>query len=153
MAKKRLGEILREKGLITEAQLTEALAIQATTKEYLGSIFVKRNMVAEKDLMRALSEQFGIPLVSLKNLKIDWDVCVRYYTTVSAQQKALPIHQDEDNVVVAIRDPLDLISLGSIEQTVRPKKIQLVLVCESELEEFLAEVRRRSRSQMKSLLE
>lgn len=153
MVRKRLGEILIAKGLITEAQLKEALNVQSVTKEYLGSVLIKKKMIKELELMKALSEQFNIPLISLKNEKIDWELSTRYFTLVSSYQKALAIHQDEDTVIVAIRDPLDLISLGSIEQSVRPKKIRLVLVCESELQEFIQECRRRSKGSLKELLE
>jgi len=153
MAYKKLGEILVAKGLITEAQLKEALETQVVTRDYLGSVLIKKRMIKEIDLMKALSEQFNIPLVSLKDVSIDWNMCTRYFTTVASNVKALPIYQDEDTVLVAIRDPLDMISLGSIEQSIRPKKIRLALVTESELQDFIKECKRRAKGSLKELLE
>ena len=69
MANKRklTGEILVQKGLISQEQLAGALGEQEVTKEFLGAILLKKKWVKEKDLMQALSEHFNIPLVDLKN--------------------------------------------------------------------------------------
>lgn len=153
MAYKKIGEILVAKGLITDAQLKEALDIQSTTHEYLGAILIRRRFVKEEELLRALSEQFNIPFVSLKNEQIDWELSVKYFASVSSTGKALSIFQDESNVIVAVRDPLDRISLSNIEQSIRPKRLRLVLVLESELQEFIQECRRRARGTLKKLLD
>ncbi len=155
MTVKKLGEILIDRHLITGPQLEECLQEQRKTKEYIGAVLIRKKFIKEEDLMKALSEQFNIPFIKLKDQVINWDVCIQYQTQTSltAGQKALAIHSDEDTVMVAVRDPLDTISLGSIEMAARPKRIRLVLVCESELQEFIQECRRRSRSSMKRLLD
>jgi type IV pilus assembly protein PilB len=131
MAYKKIGEILVARGLISAEQLKEALAVQAVTKEYLGALLIRKKFVTEADLLKALSEQFNIPLVSLSKEKIDWDLSIQYFAKVSAEGKALPIFQDEFNVIVAVRDPLDKISLSNIEESIRPKRLRLVLVTEA----------------------
>ena len=153
MAYKRVGEILITKKLITEAQLNEALQIQATTKEYLGNILIKRRFIKEDDLLSALAEQFNIPYISLQKEKIDWDLSVKYFSRISVAGKALPIFQDENTVIVAVRDPLDKISLSNIEESVRPKRLRLVLVAEAELQEFINECKRLARGSMRQLLD
>ncbi len=153
MARKRLGEILVEKGLITAAQLEECLVEQKKTKEYLGVLLVRKKIVKEEELMRALSDQFNIPFVHLKDQNINWDVCMKYFPSMTTDQNALAIHSDEKTVLVAVRDPLDTISLSNIEFAARPLRLRLVLVCESELQDFIKECHRRSRSSLKQLLD
>ncbi len=153
MAYKRVGEILVSTGLITNAQLEEALSVQAKTREYLGAILIKKRFIKEEDLLTALSQQFNVPFISLKKETIDWDLSVKYYAAISSGGKALPIFQDEQNVIVAVRDPLDKIALSNIEQSIRPKRLRLVLVLESELQEFIDECKRRSKGSLRDLLD
>ena len=63
MRRKRIGAILIERGLITEAQLNEALGAQAASGGLLGQILVRRGEVAEEDLINALSIQFDLSLL------------------------------------------------------------------------------------------
>lgn len=152
MGPKKLGEILVEKNFITKDQLNEALELQKKSKEFLGVILINKKFIKEEQLMKALSEQFNIPFVKLEDEVIDWDVCLKYAYTISPEKKALPIYQDEKTVIVAVRNPLDRVSLSQLEIVIRPRTIRLVLVSESEISDFIKEVHRRSRSSLKDLL-
>ena len=63
MRRKRIGAILVERGLISEDQLTEALAIQSASSGLLGQILVRRGALVEEDLINALSIQFDLNLL------------------------------------------------------------------------------------------
>ncbi len=143
MARKRLGEILVQKKLITAEQLTECLDEQKLTKDYLGAILLKKRLLKEEDLMKALSEQFDMPLISLKTLYIDWDVCLQFAPIVVSEQKVFPISADESSVTVAISNPLDVIAVSKIEDQARPKKLKFVLVPHVELMEFIGECKKK----------
>ncbi|MGD9015185.1 MAG: type II secretion system protein GspE, partial [Candidatus Omnitrophota bacterium] len=103
---KRLGEILIEKGLITEQQLQDVLKEQKTSGEFLGSIMVNRGMISKVNLSEALAEQFGIPLVELKQQNIDMDVLHRFSSSLIQDYQCFPISEDEESVTVAIVNPL-----------------------------------------------
>lgn len=51
-----LGEILIKKGLLTQAQLDEALYEQKTSKQFLGTILVRKRYIRVQDLVKVLSE-------------------------------------------------------------------------------------------------
>ena len=70
-AKKLLGQMLVEEGLITEEQLKIALAKQRETGHFLGRVLVDLGFVDEKDLKRTLSIQHGVEMIDLKNTIID----------------------------------------------------------------------------------
>lgn len=58
--KKKLGQILVNKGLITEEQVIDCLNAQRETKEFLGELLVKKGYINEEVLYRVLSEQLHI---------------------------------------------------------------------------------------------
>ncbi|NJK40207.1 MAG: hypothetical protein HC934_00405 [Acaryochloridaceae cyanobacterium SU_2_1] len=53
----RVGEVLVQKGLITSAQLSDALTRQRQTQQKLGHILVQEKFVTRTQLRQALSEQ------------------------------------------------------------------------------------------------
>src|SRR5919202_3448225 len=55
----QIGRILIAAGLLTEAQLAEALAEQAQTGRRLGEIIVQRGFISGPALANALAEQHG----------------------------------------------------------------------------------------------
>lgn len=56
---KKLGEILVENGLLTEAQLVEALAAQRKERKLLGEIIVDLGFTTKEKLHATLAHQFG----------------------------------------------------------------------------------------------
>lgn len=54
-AKKRIGDILLEQGLITEEQLMVALQEQKKTGELLGSVLFSLGFISQKDLFKVLT--------------------------------------------------------------------------------------------------
>jgi hypothetical protein len=57
-AKRRLGDIFVERGLITDEQLQEALAVQHDTGEKLGEILVERGFITRVALAGVITEQW-----------------------------------------------------------------------------------------------
>ncbi len=60
---KKMGEILIEKGLVTQDNLAFALELQRNSKMPLGEILLANNLLPERDLYSALAEQSGQPFV------------------------------------------------------------------------------------------
>ncbi len=60
-----LGRMLVERGLLTPAQLEEALAEQRATGARLGQILLGRGWVRALDFYATLAEHFGLPFVNL----------------------------------------------------------------------------------------
>jgi len=57
MARKLLGEILREHGKVTEAQIREALTRQHDCEKVIGRILSDMGLVDDDDISQALAEQ------------------------------------------------------------------------------------------------
>ena len=58
-----LGELLVKMALINDKQLEDALKIQMTDGGKIGEILIKMGLVSEIDILKALSQQFGISLI------------------------------------------------------------------------------------------
>lgn len=61
-----LGELLVDRGLLTGAQVDEALLHQPTSGKRLGVLLVELGAVGERDLYEVLSIQLGLPLIDLR---------------------------------------------------------------------------------------
>jgi type IV pilus assembly protein PilB len=71
MVRKKLGELLIERGHVTQAQLDEALRQQDRTGERLGTLLVKLGYITEDTLTDVVSDRLGIPRVSLSAMVMD----------------------------------------------------------------------------------
>ncbi|RYZ04198.1 MAG: pilus assembly protein PilB, partial [Comamonadaceae bacterium] len=62
----RIGEALRSLGMVTEAQLSEALTRQQRDRTVpLGETLVRAGVVSRADLQTALARKMGYPMVDL----------------------------------------------------------------------------------------
>jgi type IV pilus assembly protein PilB len=58
---KRLGEILKDAGYITDQSIQLAIDLQKQEKKPLGQIFVEKGYVTWEQIGKALSQQYGLP--------------------------------------------------------------------------------------------
>ncbi|MEP6964205.1 MAG: type II secretion system ATPase GspE [Polaromonas sp.] len=131
---KHLGEILVQRGKLDPANLERALRIQgADGRASLSSILLQAGMVAERDVVEALSIQFDLPVVALADYPelpvLEERVAVRFIK----EAKALPLHEDDEHLVLAMVDPSDEYVLNAFRLVTR-RKIMPRLAVPSELE-------------------
>ena len=60
----RLGQLLKERGLITDQDYAAAEALRRDKGGAMGPTLVRMGAVSEDALLQVLSEQLGIPLLS-----------------------------------------------------------------------------------------
>src|SRR6185312_4357438 len=70
MARKKLGEMLVEAGILSDASLQHALHEQRRWGGTLGRTLVEMRLVREEDLLGVLSRQFGVPVIDLDRIAI-----------------------------------------------------------------------------------
>ena len=71
---KPLGQRLLERGLITQEQLTKALAQQRQTGKYLREILLDERLVDEDALLAFYEEALAIPRVDLADYALDREI-------------------------------------------------------------------------------
>lgn len=143
-----IGEILISKGLITKAQLDDAIQEQLHNKRFIGMMLVQRGLISEGDLVESLAEQFGVSHVRLKKEDVDWDLTLKFSASVITDHKCLPLSADKETVTLAITNPLDVWALDKAEKEAAPRKLKIVLTTLSDMDEMIKEYRRVSIQKM-----
>ncbi|ATB29141.1 general secretion pathway protein GspE [Melittangium boletus] len=121
MARKRIGELLLERGAISEAQLEAALHAQQRTRQRLGATLVSLGAITEKTLAHALSEALGVPVMDLANRPPDWGAIHLVRARFCEQHDLFPVALENTGgrklLVVAMADPLDTAAVQEMEFT------------------------------------
>ena len=100
-----LGTLIFREGLLTEEQLEEALQDGMQRGKRLGEVLLERGLVSENDLGRLLAGQKGLQFVQLDSAAID-PAAVRLLSVEKARlHTVLPIGFQEGLPVVAVADP------------------------------------------------
>jgi type IV pilus assembly protein PilB len=110
---------------------------QKINKEFLGQILLASGRIKETDLLSALSEQFNIPLVSLKDKYIDWNLVKQFSSSLIQDYRCFPVARDDEYVTVAVNNPLDAWVLHKAEEELKGLKLKLVLASSQDLDEVI----------------
>ena len=111
--KKQLGEILKEKGIITEDHIKYALQVQKITKDRLGEIFEKLGFVTENDTVKTLAEQTRISYVDVDEVLAEDTVLKLFNKNLCLNNIFLPIRKVDGAIEVAAYNVQDL-KLGQL---------------------------------------
>ena len=131
----RLGDLLAQKGLITEEQLMRALKEQRVRKTKLGETLISMGYVSERDIVDILTSQLNIEYVELRNMKLDEAAVYMINESVAKQYNLIPIGFDRDNpncLRVAMSDPMDFMAIDDIA-IITNRKILPVLSTSSQI--------------------
>src|SRR5688572_24222078 len=90
--RERIGDMLVAAGLITSAQLDEALAAQRETRLPIGKQLVAMGNVSEVQLTQLLSHQLSVPWVSLDRVEFSEDLLARVPADLAERFSVMPIY-------------------------------------------------------------
>jgi len=111
----RLGELLTKASLITQDQLKEALKLQKETGGKLGETLIKLAFVSEEDITECLSQQFGVPSISLVHFEIDPSVIKLIPADVARKYNILPVNKTGATITIAMADPTNVFAMDDIK--------------------------------------
>lgn len=117
--KRPLGDILIQAGLLTQTQLQQALETQKSTGLRLGEILVSLGHLSEMDVARAVAMQLGIPFLADHEVQVDMTVARLIPPPVARRTRTLPLKIDDERLLLAMVDPLDVFSQDEIRHLVR----------------------------------
>jgi cellulose synthase/poly-beta-1,6-N-acetylglucosamine synthase-like glycosyltransferase len=109
-----LGQLLLERGLIDEAKLDQALAMQQEEHLPLGRALVAMG-TPQRDVWKALSNQRGVPLVRVESQAVDLSLANKLDVREALKWRVLPLRVAAGKVVVAMEDPWDQPALEYLE--------------------------------------
>lgn len=103
--KKKIGEILIEKGYINEEQLQKALEESQRLKMPLGSALFKLGFITLSQLKETLKDQQGYDMVDSDHLKVQEKVINMLPEDFVRANKVIPISSDGSTLVVGMVKP------------------------------------------------
>ena len=131
---KRIGDILTEQGLITPQQLKEALEAQKNgNKKRLGEIFVETGVITKEELYEVLQYVYETEYVDLSDYVIDPEVISLIPEKVALQFKLIPISKNDDELIIAMANPLDVYAIDFVRGHTKIKKIKSLLAPEEDI--------------------
>jgi CheY-like chemotaxis protein len=114
--KKQLGRILLQQKAVSAHQLQDLLALQKAHPEMrLASVAATSGKVSEHGLLKALSEQHGVPGLDLNQLVVPLENLQLLPHEIARQHAILPILVKEDRLFLAMADPGDRRVVDEIE--------------------------------------
>ncbi|OGX45196.1 MAG: hypothetical protein A3G38_04590 [Omnitrophica WOR_2 bacterium RIFCSPLOWO2_12_FULL_51_8] len=112
--KDRVTEILIHNKLITQEQLEQALQAQRQKGGRLSDIIVAFKFVKEHELISALSEGLGLPLIDLKRFKIDLEIVKLIPVEIIRHYQIIPVSKIGNTVTLAMADPLNIFAIDYV---------------------------------------
>ncbi len=141
--KVRLGELLLEHKVISQEQLTAALAEQKRSGRKLGRVLTDLGYVREETLHEVLAKHLQIPFVDVRQLTLDPNT-VRLLPEAHARRfRSLVLQQDARGLVVGMSDPTDLFAYDELAARLK-QPIRVALVKEADLLKTMDVVYRRT---------
>jgi CheY-like chemotaxis protein len=114
--KKQLGRIMLQQKLVNATGLEALLKEQrAHPEKRLASITAASGQVSEVDLLRALSEQHGVPGIDLAQVVVPLENLALIPFDIAKQHSILPILVKDDRLFLAMADPSDRRVVDEIE--------------------------------------
>src|SRR5262245_23177258 len=112
-ARKPIGQLLRERNLVSEEDLNNALALQKERRDKIGKILVDMGYVAEREVLSALSEQLNVPLFDGEYPAVPIETDKLPYRFLRSFH-LIPVHSEDNVLSVVLSDPTDFETLSAI---------------------------------------
>jgi type IV pilus assembly protein PilB len=104
-ARRRLGEILIQRGLLTEAQLDQVTRLQQESGKRLGQLLIEQRLVGEPDLLEALAEQLDVPHMAPRPGLYEAAATALLPRDAARRLEVLPLFKVHQTLTVATADP------------------------------------------------
>ena len=115
----KLGEILKQAGIIDDFQLNSALSYQRHWGGRFGESLIKLGYLSEDKLQNFLAKQFDLPQIELFGRKVPEDVLAYIPEGKAREFHILPVERREISgtvfLVVAMTDPTNLMVTDSLQ--------------------------------------
>ncbi len=103
----KLGDLLIQKGILTQEQLELALKEAKATGELIGKALVRMKFISNKQLLQTLGEQLSVPFYdTLKDIVIPPEVIKTVPAKFVWHYQFMPLKLNETVLTIAISDPL-----------------------------------------------
>jgi type IV pilus assembly protein PilB len=139
--RKRLGDILVDSGLLTAAQLDQALVEQRRAdapRRRLGQVVSDLNFATERQVAEALADLLGLRMIDLSKTMPAPDVVRLLPRAVAERTRVLVLDKTAKGLVVAAADPTNVLALDDVKLYTRSPDIEVLVATDSQIRDHLA---------------
>ena len=114
-AKRRIfGQLLKDKGFVTDNQIQEALAIQKQKGGQIGDILVSLHYVTNDQIMLAMGEYLGQEIVNIEGMDIPSEIINMLSPAIAQLYRIIPIHLKDDTLTIVQADALNFETIDDL---------------------------------------
>ncbi len=110
-----MGQLLMEARLVSESQIQEALQVQPSHGGRLGSILVERGIISEAALLEFLSQQYGVPPIDLSQCQIEPEALNLVPLELAQRLMIVPVRQFQSRLTLAMIDPSNIVVIDEMK--------------------------------------
>jgi len=150
MARKRrkIGEILRKWGRLTDAQLRQAQKVALAQRQRLGEALVDLGHITAEDAAEAIAYQYEMEYVDpTKPDVVDKNALELLPMDFIQKFLVLPLKKEGGKLVVAVHDPMDLELMDNLRFRVN-MEVQTAVASKGKINEYIDSLTNASRSQI-----
>ncbi|MCB1753927.1 MAG: Flp pilus assembly complex ATPase component TadA [Gammaproteobacteria bacterium] len=114
--KRKLGEILLEKGLVTEKDIEYAVLQQRKSGKKLGDILIEDEYVSEADLLTVLAEQHDLPFLQIRTGLYDTAVVKLLDRDFAKGLAVMPLFKINNTLILATTDPQAIPTFDAVSE-------------------------------------
>ncbi len=118
---RRIGELLKAAGLVTDEQLEGALERQTQTGTRIGEVLISMGLIGEIQFIQVLSRQLSVAWVSLRHVEFTHELLILVPADVARQHTLIPVHfrvgeQKKKILYLAMDDPTNVEAMEHVSR-------------------------------------
>lgn len=125
----KIGEILVERGIISQSQLDTALKEQkkhSADNQKLGSYIISLGYATEVDIANVLGAQYNLPVMRIEGLRIKPEVTAMISETLAKKYNIMPLFKVGNELTLAVSDPTDILVIDLVAAEARCRVIPVI---------------------------
>ena len=117
MKRKRLGEVLQDRGKISAASLQKLFEEQQGKVVRLGELILERGLVDKTSLVKAIEEVSRVPYLDCAAVQCDPKILQSVPRAMAMRLVVLPIRTEQARIVVAMAEPQNVTIIDELRFT------------------------------------
>ena len=111
----RIGELLVQKNFLSQEQLERAKEETRVSGSRLGLELTKLGFIKEDDLAEVISNQYGVPSISLDDFEVDPEVIKLIPEDVALKHTIIPVNRAGATLIMAMSDPSNIFAVDDVK--------------------------------------
>jgi type IV pilus assembly protein PilB len=144
LTRRRLGDVLLERDLLTSDQLDEVLEAQQNqpvrTRKRLGKLIVEMGFLTEKQIAEALAELLALDLLDASDLSVPMEIARLLPRQLAERARVLVLGRTIDGLRIATADPTNVVALDDVRAYTGLHTLSLVVTTDTMIEEQIARI-------------